>query len=45
MANRIRRDAPDRGGLIYKALRSAIIEHALVPVPSCPKTPSANGSA
>jgi DNA-binding GntR family transcriptional regulator len=37
MAKRIRRDAPDRGGLIYKALRSAIIEQALVPGAKLPE--------
>jgi DNA-binding GntR family transcriptional regulator len=37
MAKRIRRDAPDRGGLIYKALRSAIIEQALIPGAKLPE--------
>jgi DNA-binding GntR family transcriptional regulator len=37
MAKRIRRDAPDRGSLIYKALRSAIIEQALIPGAKLPE--------
>jgi DNA-binding GntR family transcriptional regulator len=37
MAKRTRRVAPDRGGLIYKALRSAIIEQALVPGAKLPE--------
>jgi DNA-binding GntR family transcriptional regulator len=37
MAKRIRREAPDRGGLIYKALRNAIIEQALVPGAKLPE--------
>src|SRR5215467_5591752 len=37
MAKRNRREAPDRSGLIYKALRNAIIEQALMPGAKLPE--------